>query len=142
MTAEYALKKSLGPRSNIHVHSAGMIEAPHEVVPFVREYLSNQGVDISKHSPRMIDKKMLSESSLVVAMDIEHRRQLLNKFNYNAPLFSQVVDGSDKPLLDVYEVVDNWLENEEKSREYGWSVMDTIFSGMPGFVGRMSSYMH
>jgi len=142
MTAEYALKAALGPQEKIVVGSAGLIEAPHEIVPFVREYLSKRGVDISQHSPRKMDEQILSESDLVVAMDIEHRKQLLDKFDYKAPLFSELVDGSEKPLLDVYEVVDNWSENEEESRQYGWSVMDTIFSGMPGFVDRMSFYMH
>jgi len=142
MTAEYSLKKILSPNQNIHVHSAGLIDAPHEIVPFVREYLWNKEIDISKHSPRQITEKMLLESNLVVAMDIEHREQLLDKFGYSAPLFSEVVDGTERPLLDVCDVVDNWLENEEKAKEYGWSVMDTIFAGMPGFVDRMSSYRH
>jgi len=141
MTAEYASKKTMSPHLNIKAESAGLIEAPHEIVPFVREYLSNKKIDISKHSPRQVDEAMLFESNVVVAMDIGHREQLREKFNYRAPLFSEVVDGSEKSLLDVCEVVDNWRENEEKAKEYGWSVMDTIFSGMPGFVDRVNSYL-
>jgi len=141
MTAEYALRKHLTGGRNIHVHSAGLIDAPHEIVSFVKEYLSNRDIDISKHLPRKLTEDMLSSSDLVVAMDLEHREQLRDQFECRAPLFSEVVDGTEKPLLDVCEVVENWLENEEKAKEYGWSVMDTIYSGMPQFLDRMSSYM-
>ncbi len=50
MTAEYALKKALGTDSQIQVHSAGLVEAPHEIVQFVKDYrLSTAYQNPGKH---------------------------------------------------------------------------------------------
>lgn len=141
MTAEYALRHSLGDDSGVFVHSAGLVDAPHEIVPFVREYLLEKGIDVSSHKPKKIDKQLLGSSDLTVAMDFDHRKQIENIYGIKLPLFSEAGFGTEASLLDVHEVVPDWLNNETAAQEYGWSVMDTIFDGVPGFIERLSSFI-
>ena len=53
MTAEYALKKSLGSASKIQIQSAELIDAPYPVKPMVSDYLRQLGLDVSEHHYRM-----------------------------------------------------------------------------------------
>lgn len=80
---------------------------------------------------------MIEQANLPVAMDLVHQREVLAKFGLHIPLFSEVAYGRISPLPDVDETVPDWRNNEAAAREYGWSVMDTIFDGMPGFLNRM-----
>ena len=142
MTAEHALRAALEPDTDIFVHSAGLIEAPHEIVTFVSEYLSDRGIDLSGHRPRKLQPEMLESADLAVAMDIEHRRQIEKKYQRRLPLFSELAYATESSMLDVYEVVPDWRNNEAAARKYGCSVMDTIFDGMPGFIKRMPRYIN
>ncbi len=142
MTAEYALRAALDSGDSILVHSAGLIDAPHEVVQFVRDYLLRKEIDVSGHLPKVLKCEMLESADLAVAMDIEHRRQIQNEFGICLPLFSEVAYGTETPLPDVYEIVPDWRSNEIAAREYGWTVMDTIFDGMPGFISRMPGFIN
>lgn len=74
-------------------------------------------------------------------MDFDHRTEVELKFGKRLPLFSEFAYGQESALLDVYEVVPDWRNNEEAAREYGRSVMDIIFDGMPEFVDRMNRYL-
>ena len=84
---------------------------------------------------------MLDDADLVVAMDFAHRDAIETRFGRRMPLFSEVAFGNEAPLLDVYEVVPDWRDNEAAATQYGRSVMDTIFDGMPGFVRRMHDFI-
>jgi len=141
MTAEYALRAALGSCDSVHVHSAGLIDAPHEIQPFVRDYLHERGIDISGHVPKRLDRQMLDRAHLAVAMDVEHRHQIQERYGLRLPLFSQIAYDTESPLLDVGEVIPDWRTNENAAREYGASVMDTIFDGMPGFISRMPAFV-
>ena len=134
MTAEYALKSVLGVGTEAQVHSAGLIEAPHEIVSFVKEYLLGKGIDVSDHQPRKINRAMLEQANLAVAMDHPHQREISTIYGRHIPLFSEVAYAKVSALPDVNEVVADWRNNEAAAREYGWSVMDIIFDGMPGLL--------
>jgi protein-tyrosine-phosphatase len=60
MTAEYALKAMLDPRSLVRVSSAGTVALSQEMHPDVRAYLMQRGVDPSHHQQRRVsaDKHM------------------------------------------------------------------------------------
>jgi len=141
MTAEYAMRAALDPNEQVSVHSAGLIDAPHEILPFVKEYLVRKGVDISGHEPRRLDQEMLNRADLAVAMDVGHRGQIEEGYGLRLPLFCEIAYGTETPLPDVYEAVPDWRANQAAAKEYGWSVMDVIFDGMPGFISRMRSFI-
>lgn len=141
MTAEFALKATLGSGDDYDVRSAGLIDAPHEIVPFVTDYLTGRGIDLGQHQPTKLSGAMLDQADLSVAMGTEHRDRILNEFDRRLPLFSEVAYQTVEPLLDVDEVVPDWRRNETAAAAYGRSVMAYIFDGMPGFIDRMPSFM-
>ena len=116
-TAEYALRAALGPDSTLRVRSAGMIEAPHEILSFVREYLAQKSIDISAHMPRKLEPAMLAEADLAVAMDLRHRREVEQAFGHSLPLFSEVAHGVELAMPDVDEVVEDWRNKHDITGE-------------------------
>ena len=140
MTAEYALKAALGDNANTTVHSAGLIDAPHGLLSFVKEYLNDKGIDVSGHQPKILTRTMLDEASLAVVMDLVHRHQISQAHVYHLPLFSQIAYGTEESVRDVCDVVPDWRNNEAAAGAYGCSVMDYIFDGIPGFITRMQSF--
>lgn len=141
MTAEYALKAALGFDANHTVHSAGLMDAPHEIVSFVADYLRGRGLDVSRHQPKKLTPEMLEDADLAVAMGTEHRHRINQEFACRLPLFSEVAYGTEEPLRDVHEMVPDWRNNEAAASAYGWSIMDYIFDGMPNFITRMPSFV-
>lgn len=141
MTAEYALRARLGADTDYRVCSAGMIDAPHEIVSFVVIYLTTKGLDVSRHQPTKLNRAILDEASLAVAMGTEHRRQLAETFDYGATLFSEIAYGTEEPLLDIFEVVPDWRTNEAAAIDYGRWVIDYIIDGMPGFMDQMPGFI-
>ena len=141
MTAGFALKTALGADPAFDVRSAGLIEAPHEILPFVQNYLADKGHDTKGHQPTKLSAALLEQADLAVAMGTEHRDRIEEAFGRRLPLFSEIAYDKVEALLDVYEVVPDWRRNEAAATAYGCSVMDYIFDGMPGFVGRMGSYL-
>ena len=126
MTAEYSLRAALGPNSPITVSSAGTIEAPHPIVPFVADYLRAIDIDISRHQPRVITHDILKAADHPIAMDHPHQKTIAERFGAQIPLFSQFAYGRDQPMPDVYEVVPDWRNNEKEAIAYGHEVMDFI----------------
>jgi len=140
LTAEYTLKHCQGLGVECQVRSAGLIEAPHEIVSFVSDYFISRSIDISRHRPQKLTREMLNEARLAVAMGTEHRQKVYEIYNRRLPLFSEIAYGTEEPLLDVFEVVPNWRNNETEASAYGRSVMDYISDGMPGFISRMHTF--
>jgi len=141
MTAEFALKAELGSQTDCIVRSAGLIKAPHDILPFVKDYLMDKGVDISQHQPKILTEAMLDRVDLSVAMGMEHQSRIAQDFGHQIPLFSEIAYQTVEPLRDVHEVISDWRRNEEASAAYGRSIIGYIFDGMPGFVSRMHSFL-
>lgn len=141
MTAEFALKQTLGSRSNVHVQSAGLIDAPHEIVPFVSDYLLRRGIDTTTHQPRKLSAEIMASATLTVAMDLVHQREVQSQYDVKPKLFNELAYGKALPMPDVDEVIPDWRNNEAEARRYGESVMDGIFDGMPGVVERIPALL-
>ncbi|WP_282604920.1 low molecular weight phosphatase family protein [Pelagibius sp. Alg239-R121] len=142
MSAEYALKAHIAEDTTIAVASAGLNEATHEIIGFVRDHLRSKGIDISAHRPTQLTPALLDAAELPVAMGMEHRELIERNFGRRLPLFSEVAYGTEEALRDVWEVVPDWRRNEEAAAQYGCSVIDYIHDGMPGFLERMSRFIN
>src|SRR6266511_661910 len=90
MTAEYALKARLDPRSPMRVSSAGTVAILQEMHPDVRAYLVQRRMDPSHHQQRKVSAELLHASDLVIAMSTDHQAYLFVTFRYRAPLFNEV----------------------------------------------------
>ena len=141
MSAEYALRAHLGAGNVVSVRSAGLYDAPHGIVGFVRDHLQSKSIDITPHRPTRLTKPMLEAVALPVAMGFEHRDAIEQDFGRRLPLFSEIAYGTEEALRDVWEVVPDWRDNEAEAAAYGCSVIDYIHDGMPGFLRRMQNFM-
>jgi protein-tyrosine phosphatase len=116
MTAEYALKARLDPRSPIRVSSAGTVAFPQAMHPDVRTYLAQRGMDPSHHQPRKVSAELLHATDLVIAMSTGHQAFLFDTFQHRAPLFHEVCHGRSEPLLDVWEAIPTWETDLDAAR--------------------------
>ena len=94
LTAEYALRRELGPHSTLAVASAGTDDYPHVVRPNVRDYLRAKGLDVSAHRRRTLTREILSGSDLVSAMSTDHQRFVHERFGLQFPVFLQACGGA------------------------------------------------
>src|SRR5262245_48451341 len=140
MTAEYALKARLDPRSPLRVSSAGTLAMPQEMHPDMRAYLLQRGIDPSQHRQRRVSAELLRATDLAIAMSTDHQAFLFETFQYRAPLFNDVCHARSEPLLDVWEAVPTWETDLEAARNYVFHVMEYIWASMPRLLQNLRTY--
>ncbi len=131
LTAEYALRRELGPQSAIAVSSAGTDDYPHLVHPNVRDYLHEKGLDVRMHRRRTVTAEILAGADLVVAMSTDHQRVLREKFGIAAPVFLEACGGACEPLPDIEEVVLDYRTNAAAVDAHVRKTIDTIIELTP-----------
>ena len=141
MTAEYALKARLDPRSPMRVSSAGTVAILQEMHPDVRAYLVQRRMDPSHHQQRKVSAELLHASDLVIAMSTDHQAFLVDTFQYRAPLFNDVCHGRSEPLLDVWEAIPTWETDLDTARQYAFQVMEYIWTSMPCLLQNLGTYL-
>jgi protein-tyrosine phosphatase len=141
LTAEYALKARLAPRSPISVSSAGTLAMPQEMHPDIRAYMVQRGVDPSQHHQRKVSAALLRTTDLVIAMSTDHQSFLFDTFRYRAPLFNDVCHGRSEPLLDVWEAIPTWETDLDAARDYVFQVMEYIWASVPGLLQNLRTYL-
>ena len=137
MTAEHALRHVLGRGGDIAVESAGTEAVLQEMPSYLSERLDERGIDVSAHCQRRVSDEILSTADLVVAMGLNHRDILRDRFQCEALLFYQVLRGEERPLLDINEALPDWQSQPEKAIAYAVSVVDLICDAMPEFADKL-----
>ena len=135
LTAEYALRRELGPE--IAVSSAGTDDYPHVVRPNVREYLLTKGLDVRAHRRRTVTREILGGADLVVAMSTDHQRYLREKFALEAPVFLEACGGECEALPDIEEVVVDYRTNKAAVDAHVRRTIDTIIDLTPRLAARI-----
>ena len=131
LTAEYALRRELGPHSTLAVASAGTDDYPHVVRPNVRDYLRAKGLDVSAHLRRTVTREILSGAERVIAMSTDHQRFLRDRFALEAPVFLEACGGACEPLPDIEEVVLDYRTNVAAVDAHVRRTIDTIIESTP-----------
>ena len=137
MIAEYALKSLLGPSSPYIVGSAGTEALPQHIHPLIRARLIARGSDPSSHIARKLTQELLDGVTLPVAMGLNHRDCIRQRFNRDVRLFNEICFQKCDPILDLHEAIPDWQVNVEASRDYVLSVIDYIWSTMPIFLASL-----
>ncbi|NQT93285.1 MAG: low molecular weight protein arginine phosphatase [Lentisphaerae bacterium] len=79
--AEYMLRDMLGEDSEWVVRSAGVSAGNgSEATPQAVETMRRDGIDLSAHRSRPVDRSLLEEAELILVMTAGHRDQLLSRF--------------------------------------------------------------
>jgi protein-tyrosine phosphatase len=143
LTAEYALRDTLGAVSDIMVASAGTEDFPHVVSPLVRDYLLVRGLDVSRHRRRTLTVQVLQEADVVIAMSTEHRLLLAERFNCrDVPLYTEACGLAREPLPDVGEVVGNHETNPIAVEVHVRMIIDRIIELAPQLASRLRTGKH
>jgi protein-tyrosine phosphatase len=137
VTAEYALKASLGLGTSCVVGSAGIDAKPQSMHAWVQDRLSEKGADLTTHVPRQLTKELVEAADLVIAMGRNHQAFVRELYGRDIPLFAQVCLGQDQPILDLHEVLPNWESDLEQARSYVCSVIDVIWTMAPALLPRL-----
>jgi len=136
LTAERALRASLGHSSHVTVASAGTADIPCVVHPFVREYLLAKGFDVRQHRRRTLTPTML-EGCAVIAMSTEHRVALAERFQFrDALLFTEACGLAPEPLPDIDEAVPDYETNQAASEAHIRTIIDRILELTPMLAKR------
>ena len=137
LTAEYALRRELGPGCAIAVSSAGTDDYPHVVRPNVRDYLLAKGLDVRAHKRRTVTREVLAGARLVVAMSTDHQRFLQETFGLQALVFLEACGGACEPLPDIEEVVLDYRTNSAAVDAHVCKTIDTIIDLTPRLASKI-----
>jgi len=137
LVAEYALKAQLGSRVGYLIGSAGIEALPQEIHPVVLAGLREKGVDPSRHRQRKLTRDLIEETAVIIAMGRNHQAWIRGEFGREVPLFNHVCYGIDQPILDVHEIIPDWREQPDQSRDYLQFVIDHIWGGVPHLLNRV-----
>ena len=136
VSAEYCLKKYLEKINikEIGVSSAG-IEAIQQPVPrFILNQLSKLEIDASGHKQTKLEKEHLIEADLIVSMGINHKKYILDNFNYTSQLFNEICYGKMTSVLDIHEAVLGWESRIKESQNHMKWTIKYIYDSMPSFL--------
>jgi protein-tyrosine phosphatase len=139
LTAEYALRAILGQRAHISVASAGIDDRAQLVPPEVADYLLQKGFDVSAHRRRTVTRPIVDAAHLVIAMSLEHRDFIRERFGRSAPLFLECCGGRAEALLDLHEAVSDHRSNRPAALAYIRATIDHIVELTPRFAGRIDT---
>jgi len=139
LTADRALRALLAGRSDIAVASAGTVDYPHVVWPYVGGYLKSKGFDVSDHRRRTLTQAILDESRLVVAMSTDHQACIRERFAREAPLFLEVCGLGAEWLPDIQEVVPDWHDNPAATEAHIRGTIDRIIELAPRMAANIDA---
>lgn len=133
VAAEYCLRDYLeqGGIKNITVKSAGTMKFKQLNHPLVLKTLSALGIDACKHKQVKLNKKMLYEQDLVVAMAKDHQDFIKKEFGLEAPLFNELVLKKSVSVLDVCEAVPDYKTNQEAFEKHIATTVRYIYEMIP-----------
>ncbi len=139
LTAEYALRRALGPQGrDIVVASAGTEDFPHLVRPVVRDYLARHGLDVRAHRRRTLTAQILADATDVIAMSTDHRMTLRDHFGCaDVPLFTTACGLPDAPLPDVDEAIVDHTTNPAAVAAHVRLIIDRIIQLTPQLAARL-----
>ncbi|MCS6288133.1 MAG: low molecular weight phosphatase family protein [Nitrospira sp.] len=137
LVAEYALKAHLGPRDRYLIGSAGIEASPQEIHPEVLAGLLEKGVDPSRHRQRKLTRDLIEATDVVIAMGRNHQAWIRGEFGREVPLFNHVCYGIDQSILDIHEIIPDWRDRPDRSRDYLRFVIDHIWDGVPHLLDRV-----
>ena len=139
LVAEYALKAQLGLRAGYLIGSAGIEASSQEIHPEVLAGLLEKGVDPSRHRQRKLTCDLIEATTVVIAMGRNHQEWIRGEFGREVPLFNHLCYGIDQPILDVHEIIPDWRDQPDQSRDYLQFVINHIWAGVPQLLDHLSA---
>jgi hypothetical protein len=119
------------------VASAGTDDYPHVVRPNVRDYLLSRGFDVGQHQRRTLTREILQASHLVIAMSVDHRAHIRDRFQGDALLFLEACGELGEALPDIEEAVLDYRTNPAAVDAHVRATIDRILELTPRLAARL-----
>ncbi len=139
VAAEYALKAALGGEARYRVGSAGIEASPQPMHPLIDARLREKGADPSYHVQRRLTQELLDTTDVLVAMGLDHREFIRQRFRQEALLFNEICHGAEESVLDIHEAVPDFARNPDAALTYAARAIDHIWKSIPRFIDRLES---
>lgn len=141
MSAEFATRRAAINRPYVF-QSAGTHAAPEIMaLPHVGVYLNQIGLDVAGHTPRRLDREIVSSSNLVIAMGEDHARFMDEVFKVRSVLFMDVATGQKTALPDVGDIMQDYTKEPERANAHIAHTIDTILAHANAFVQNLPLYL-
>jgi protein-tyrosine-phosphatase len=137
LAAEYALRAALHPRTEFLVASAGIDDRAQPVPPEIVDYLRQKNFDVSTHRRRTLTRQLVDAADVVIAMSLDHRDFIRERFGRDAPLFLECCGHGSEALLDLHEAVRDYRSNRAAALAYIRTTIDRIVELTPRLIGRI-----
>jgi protein-tyrosine phosphatase len=137
LTAEYAVRRALGAQSPIRVSSAGTDDFPHVVQPVVRNHLLRCGLDVRNHQRRALTERLLSEATVVIGMNHDHRAFIRERYGRDVSLFMEVCGFGAQSLPDVEDVIPDPVSDPVAVEAHVRRTIDRIIELSPSLAQRL-----
>ncbi|MCX6822945.1 MAG: HIT domain-containing protein [candidate division SR1 bacterium] len=133
MTAEYMMKKYLTQHkiTDFVVSSAGIEAKPHIADPYLVADLKKRKIDVSKHQQRKLNKELLEQQDIVIAMGQNHKDFIWQQWKRRVFLFNELAYDQKTPVLDIEEHIPANKLNEESREKYEKHIVDHIQKWTP-----------
>ena len=123
LTAEHALRQALC--------------GEHVVRPNVRDSLLSRGFDVGQHQRRTLTREILQASHLVIAMSVDHRAHIRDRFQGDALLFLEACGELGEALPDIEEAVLDYRTNPAAVDAHVRATIDRILELTPRLAARL-----
>jgi protein-tyrosine phosphatase len=142
MSAEFALRSKLPENAGIEVGSAGTgWLAQRRMRADVADAVARHGYDAMAHVSRPLTQELVDGSDLIVAMSTDHQKTIRERFNREAVLYMEIVDGRKIPLLDLPDVMPDYKQRKEDSAKFVSDTVDKIFANADTFHKRLPQFL-
>lgn len=141
MVAEYSTRSVAEGDERWTFESAGTEAKPQKVHNAVQEELADIGLDVSVHEQRRVTQEILDNASIIISMSTDHRDFLKREFNQESFLYWEIVNGEDKPFLDVDEAVPDYKTNKDAAYEYARQAVKLIIENADELYKRLPRFL-
>jgi protein-tyrosine-phosphatase len=141
LTAEYALRAALHPRTEFLVASAGIDDRAQAVPPEIVDYLRQKNFDVSSHRRRTLTRQLVDAADVVIAMSLDHRDFIRVRFGRRVPVFLECCAHRSEALLDLHEAVSDYRTNQAAALAYIRTTIDRIVELTPLLACRIDTLL-
>lgn len=122
----------------IKASSAGVNASLQEVHPATIEALKKHGLNRINHKKRTITARIIEASDKIVAMGLKHQAYIKKRFNIEALLFKELIEGNKESVKDIKEALPGRDLYSQEVVSYINEIVNYIHDSIPVFINKLS----
>jgi protein-tyrosine phosphatase len=141
MIAEYALSQAAGTDSPYVFSSAGTEAKAQKMDSLVHQLLHQSGLKPNGHQQRRLTPEIFTHADLIVSIGLDHAAYIQEHFGHEAVLFNQIAYGQRQPILDTWEAVPDFADNNQARQAHIRQVVAHISDAAPDFLSNLPTWL-